>query len=263
MLLPILLLFCICAIIMVCSFQIEKFISKPKIVLDKIYYINLDRRPDRKQHILKQIYTENIPYDKVQRFRAIDGKFHQFTKEELDMFKNFSLNGSDNAKLIMGNQLSHYYILKEMVKKKYKYILVLQDDVVFKKEFNRHLDNVLSNLPADAEMVNIGFHKYAVNEHFEPMELEDPMLNKVKCKKEENKFVCHWNNHMNPCSLAYIVTLNGAQNMIEYFQKTGFRDATDWNFNKYLRSKNIFYGSKIVLCTGALMGSNIFGPSAL
>ena len=38
--------------------------------------------------------------------------------------------------------------------------------------------------------------------------------------------------------------------MESFFEKTGFLRATDGNFNDYLQTKNIFYGSTTVLVTG-------------
>jgi len=239
--------------------SIDFFTSKNKLTIDKIYYINMDRRPDRKQHVLKQVYDEKIPYEKVVRFPGIDGKTHKFTKEELAMFANSDFRDAPNKNALMGNQLSHYYILKEMVEKNYQNIIILQDDVVFKKDFNKHLEKVLGDVPKDAEMINIGFHSAGSGAYFEPIPLEDKKLNKINCHDEtKQKYVCKLEKTLNPCSLAYIVTLDGAKNLIEYFRENGFRRATDGNFNDYLNSKDIFYGSKIALCSGALMGSDIF-----
>jgi hypothetical protein len=58
------------------------------------------------------------------------------------------------------------------------------------------------------------------------------------------------NDDINPCSLAYIATYEGAVNYIEHVNKYVFKYATDGNFNKYLLSKNIMYSSYDVLCTG-------------
>ena len=64
---------------------------------------------------------------------------------------------------------------------------------------------------------------------------------------------------VNPCSLAYIVTLQGAKNLVDHFYKTGFLRATDWNYNDYLINKNNNYGSRIVLCTGnEKLGSDVY-----
>lgn len=74
-----------------------------------------------------------------------------------------------------------------------------------------------------------------------------------------NDYVCILNETVNPCSLGYIVTLKGAKNLINHFNTVGFLRATDWNYNDYLRRKNIFYGSSLVLCTGnPNLGSDIF-----
>jgi hypothetical protein len=78
-------------------------------------------------------------------------------------------------------------------------------------------------------------------------------------KQDLNNDVCILNDTVNPCSLGYIVTLQGAKNLIKHFNEIGFRRATDWNYNDYLRSKNLFYGSRLVLCTGnPNFGSDIF-----
>ena len=69
-------------------------------------------------------------------------------------------------------------------------------------------------------------------------------------KKNINEYICILNDTINPCSLGYIVTLQGAINLIEFFNKNGFFRATDWNYNDYLKFKNIYYGSRLVLATG-------------
>ena len=56
--------------------------------LSKIYFINLDRRPDRYEHFLKQCHDNNIEYNKISRFNALDGKTYNFSEEEKYMFKN-------------------------------------------------------------------------------------------------------------------------------------------------------------------------------
>lgn len=232
------------------------FYKKP--VLDKIYYINLDRRKDRKKHFLEQCTKENINMNLVQRFEAIDGKTFELNDEEKLLFTNCQYLQNPFHKKIMANQLSHYYILLDMLEKNYNYILILQDDVVFKKDFNQYLEKMLNKLPKDAEIVNIGMHQYAVLSVFIPLQLEDKQKNKTLCKRPINDMICEIQDNVNPCSLAYIVTRKGARNLTQYFQKNGFHSETDWNYNHYLRERNINYASTIALCTGALMGSDIF-----
>jgi GR25 family glycosyltransferase involved in LPS biosynthesis len=227
--------------------------------ISKIYFINLDRRPDRYEHFLKQCYEHNIDYNKIIRFKALDGNSYEFNNEEKNMFKNTDYKTQDFSKRIMGNQLSHYYILKEMIEKKYNYIIIFQDDIQFRNDFKKELDKVMNNIPENAEIVNIAFHKFASYNQFIPWDLNQREEEKSMAKVNINNYICILNDTVNPCSLGYIVTLNGAKNLINYFNKVGFLRATDWNYNDYLRRKNIFYGSSLVLCTGnPNLGSDIF-----
>jgi GR25 family glycosyltransferase involved in LPS biosynthesis len=232
--------------------------------IDKIYYINLDRRPDRYEHFLKEIHNHNIPFDKVQRFEALDGKTYKFSQKEKDMFKRSDFRTQNYSAKIMGNQLSHYKILEEMIKKNYEYIIIFQDDVIFRKNFVEYMNNF--DIPKDAEIINIGYHKFAAYNNFIPYNIDKPLINS-KINEDEKHIIKHSVNEyvgiltdtINPCSLAYIVTLKGAKNLKRYFDDVGFLRATDMNYNDYLKSKNIFYGSKYILCTGnPCLGSDIF-----
>jgi len=165
------------------------------------------------------------------------------------MFKNVDYRNKSFEKNIMGNQLSHYNILKEMIKNNYKYILIFQDDVMLRKNFIEEINNIMNNIPENAEIINIGYNKFASLNNFIPYNLNNDEEKELS-KKNINKHICILNDTINPCSLGYIVTLNGAQNLINYFNTIGFLRATDWNYNDYLISKNIYYGSRLVLATG-------------
>ena len=54
--------------------------------LDRIFYINLERRPERNYHFIQQCIKHYLPEDKIQRFSAIDASKHTFTNDELAMF---------------------------------------------------------------------------------------------------------------------------------------------------------------------------------
>jgi GR25 family glycosyltransferase involved in LPS biosynthesis len=227
--------------------------------INKIYYINLDRRQDRKEHFEAQCKKEKVSMDKVVRYQALDGNTYNFSEEQTKMFSRCDFLGKPFEKKIMGNQLSHYNILKDMVDNKYEYIIILQDDVMFKTGFNKRLDKVMNSIPEDAEIINIGFHKYAAYDKFIPWDLNTSNDYKEIGKTKINEEICILQDTINPCSLGYIVTLKGAINLLNFFNKYGFFRATDWNYNDYLRMKNIFYGTTTVLCTGnPNLGSDIF-----
>lgn len=218
--------------------------------INKIYYINLDRRPDRNQHFLDQCIKFNFNMNNIIRFKGIDGLSYEFSENEKNMFKNADFLDTDAKTKIMGNQLSHYYILQNMINNNYNYIIIFQDDVILREDFNYQINKLLENIPDDAEIINFGFHKIANLKYFEALDINDPIESKVQSKKDINDYVCILSDNINPCSLAYLVTLKGANNLVNYFNKVGFLRATDWNYTDYLTKKNINYATKIVLCTG-------------
>lgn len=220
--------------------------------LDKIYLINLERRKDRLDHFLNECKREEINMDKVEIFRALDAKTYNISDQELSLFKNidFDINYS-YGKACVCNQLSHYNILLDIVKNKYKKSIIFQDDVRLKNNFKNEVNKVLDNLPKETEIVWIGLHKMGSGSYFEDFPLNgDYDKYYVKETLNNNQYVCKLNDDVNPCSLAYIITYNGAKKYIDHVRKYGFRRATDINFRDYLLSKDIHYGSYNVLCTG-------------
>jgi GR25 family glycosyltransferase involved in LPS biosynthesis len=229
--------------------------------INKIFYINLLRRSDRKDHFIKSCNNVKIPTDKVERFNALDGKKYKPSKEELEMFLKCDYLNRWFCNNIICNQLAHYYLLKEIVNQNYNYSIICQDDVYFRDDFILQIEKLMENIPLDAEIINIGFHSYCVGKDFKSWNLLNDLEKDFTLlgNKKINGNICELKKNINPCSLAYIVTLQGAKNLIDYFDSNGFARATDWNFNDYCINKNIFYGSIPVLCTGnPELGSDIF-----
>lgn len=82
-------------------------------MIDKIFYINLDRRADRNQHILDMFNECNILPDMYERFSAIE-----------------EVNGA------MGCTKSHINILQIAKERNYNYILVVEDDLIINDKTN-------------------------------------------------------------------------------------------------------------------------------
>jgi hypothetical protein len=79
---------------------------------DAVLYINLDHREDRKNHLLQELYRLQVDPHKIHRMRA-----------HLD-----PLNGH------RGCALSHKEALDFAILKKFKKVLILEDDCVFSKK---------------------------------------------------------------------------------------------------------------------------------
>jgi GR25 family glycosyltransferase involved in LPS biosynthesis len=238
--------------------------------IDKIFFINLDRCRERKEHFYKQCEIHKIPLDKVERVPAVDGMKHSFNPTEQRMFKraNYQLNPENITKKIMGNQLSHFYTLKHIIAKNYKYSLIVQDDVMFREGFVKFVTEMIVNLPENTEIVNLSLHKKADGKEFIAWDFKSDSDSKsdsesddseIICRRKINDYVGVWNEECNPCSLAYIITLQGAKNIVTYFEMFGFRETADCNYNKYLQNKDIFYGSsKVMATTNTDFESDIF-----
>jgi GR25 family glycosyltransferase involved in LPS biosynthesis/predicted O-methyltransferase YrrM len=234
-------------------------------MINKVYYINLLKREDRKRHFMDEIKKHNIPEEKIVRFDAINGPEYKFSNDELQLFQNVNYSYMPTKLQIMGNQLSHLKIFQEMISKNYNYIIVCQDDIVFKDGFTDYIDELMTHIPDNAEVIHFGFHKYAVRDVFLPWDLsktgsyDDKIAYKIV-----NKSVCQLVPDFNALynsnnTTGYILTLNGAKNYMQYVLENGFKYATDCDMNEYLINKDIYYGSKTVLATTVPnFGSDVF-----
>lgn len=232
-------------------------------VVDKLYYINLDRRPDRNRHMISEFERIKVPEHKIERFRAIDGdKLFDYGVKASDIikFRDSDFIKKKNKNYLIGNQLSHMRILQKIINENIQIAIILQDDIRFLDNFNFELQNILENKPDDTEFIWIGFHKSASGKNVLGWDLEYQTINKNDYyHKIQNEYIAQCKNSTNPCSTAYIVTNEGAKRFVEHVNDVGFRRATDGNFNDYLRNKNIDYCSRLVLCTGIMeFGSDIF-----
>jgi GR25 family glycosyltransferase involved in LPS biosynthesis len=243
--------------------------------IDIIYYINLDRRPDRNTHFLNQCIQHELPFSKIQRFQAVDGLTFNYSEDiyrlfvNCDYFRTLKMYREENmdekrykiaeglTKKIMGNQLSHYTILNDIANNNYEYAIVFQDDAKFNNNFVDYIDNLIENLPEDTEIMNIGANKLADGSYVIPWDFEKDSEETI-LREKINDYVGRLNVTMNPCSLAYIVTKKGAQNLVAHFNRVGFLKATDFNFNDYLMRKNIFYSCCKIMVTTEFQGSDVF-----
>jgi GR25 family glycosyltransferase involved in LPS biosynthesis len=93
--------------------------------IDKIFYINLDRRPDRKQDIENELNHFGLQFE---RFAAVDTQG----------------NGCH------GCTLSHYFLIKHAKQMGYKNIMIVEDDfefIVEKEEFENKLTVLFEQKP--------------------------------------------------------------------------------------------------------------------
>ena len=99
-------------------------------LIDRVFYINLDHRIDRKERLEKELATFGIPFE---RFPAIKESFGA-----------------------LGCSKSHVAIWKLAKERGYKRVLILEDDFTFevsKEQFDKEIDQLCS-VPFDVCMIS-------------------------------------------------------------------------------------------------------------
>lgn len=136
-------------------------------LISKIYYINLDKRVDRRTFMENQLSEFDIPYErfpavlvkrdelinKNSEYKHIYNKFlpeHYYSKitESEKQFRHY--RGS------IGAYISFYSLLKSLVKtKQNESVLIIQDDCVLKKGWFEIFQSFISNrdLPTDFDIL--------------------------------------------------------------------------------------------------------------
>ena len=107
---------------------------------DNIYCINLPESTDRWEEVSKEFAKHIII---VERFEAINGKL--FFKEGLNRNAGF-----------YGLVLTNIKIFEDAIKKGYKKILILEDDIYFTENVNEKFWNKIHYLPDDWKMLYLG-----------------------------------------------------------------------------------------------------------
>lgn len=97
---------------------------------EKVYCVNLKRRPERWELSKKEFETHNI---KVERYEAVDGNKHNRVGK--------MSHGE------VGCLLSHLNILKECRDNNISNVLIMEDDVEFRKDFSILFSQYIKEVP--------------------------------------------------------------------------------------------------------------------
>ena len=108
---------------------------------DKIYCVNLDKRTDRWEHASAQFKKYNI---KVERVSAVEGN-----PDNLPCPSPFLVKYPG----AVGCSLSHYKILKEAKELGLSNILVFEDDILFKDDWEKIYTDNYKDIPEDWNMI--------------------------------------------------------------------------------------------------------------
>lgn len=208
---------------------------------DNVYLINLKSRPDRLANAALECKKINLPFE---RFDAVDGKkANLVAKPYWGWDPNYWNPGA------AGLVLTTYQIIDDAIKKGYRRILILEDDVEFAPNINRVVDENFRLVPEDWQMLQLGsqhciepemitkhiskikyafcLHCYAVNRNV--FEYYKYILSAM-----EKQLDLYTAEDVQPLGKCYSFEPNLA------FQKPSFSNIADCNVNyKFLRTNKI------------------------
>jgi hypothetical protein len=138
---------------------------------DKVYCINLDRRPDRLENFKKEVNKFNL--GEFERFSAYDGK-------QLNLTNEYNLKPGE-----IGIIKSNLDIIKDAKKNNYKTILIIEDDCVFSDEII-NFDDYFKLLPSDWDMLYMG------GNHNTHMGVKPPLKINDKVVKLHSTYSAHF-----------------------------------------------------------------------
>jgi GR25 family glycosyltransferase involved in LPS biosynthesis len=218
-----------------------------------VIFINLKRRDDRYKSCIRQFEEQKFPMERVYRFLGKDARTYDVDAEDWRLFDRADfIHDARIRKPIVCNFLCHLDIWNLMIEWKLPYLIVMQDDIVLRNQFMYHVDNVLRYLPDDAELVTLGLPEQVAVERVNEASRREWFTDEV------TPAVSRLQPSINPCSLCYLLTLEGARNLVAHAARGVTRAGDGW-MNDYCKSKNIFYASSIVLAThNRSLGSDIF-----
>ena len=219
-----------------------------KIVNEVIcYVINLERRFDRLQSFFEQNKNENIP---IQIFSAFDGKSMNPSHKIQKAFKSGDYN---YRRGIVGCAMSHIYLWKKFLQEQTQsYMIVLEDDAKLTKDFRNKLMYLINKYKNQFEIMFLHYNPY-------PQYNNINLYLKTKIPIAEEWSVERSMKENMGSTACYIISRDGARNMLKHVEKYGMYNAVDWVMFKSPMDKSI--KQRIMYSNPMLVEANCFQTS--
>ena len=140
-------------------------------MIEKCYYINLDKRSDRRIHIESELNRSKILNGMVERFSAVDGmKIHPrsiepgiLTENAIDdilapTISNWGLSITQGG---LGVILTYSSLFNE-IKNSNKVTITFEDDIILSKDFDDRLEKITKELPSNFDICYLGYSEIPV-----------------------------------------------------------------------------------------------------
>ena len=137
--------------------------------IDRVYVVNLDRRPDRWDRIQKDWADTGVELP-LTRYTACDGQVF------------LPPRSWDVGNAAFGCYLSHVSIMIEMARLGIEHALILEDDAVFAPDFRDRLTATLADMPAMYDQLYLGY-QLLNQDRIKPTRITDNLGRASNCNR--------------------------------------------------------------------------------
>lgn len=211
--------------------------------ISKAFFINLERRKDRLDHINK-----NLPFY-AERFEAIDANKLELNEEIKKIFSK-CLNKLTKAEIACC--LSHYNLWKRLtLDKSSDNYLILEDDAVFKEGFTNFWNQVFSkHIPKNYNLIYLGGCQPWNKPHYHKvLQKHNDYFFNIKRNNFFSKDDHFW--HMNASS--YILSKQAASTLCQWVEQQGINQALDNFMQNFFNKNKLFAAPKSIYHLNPLM----------
>lgn len=193
-------------------------------IFDRVFVINLKRRPDRLEHFRLQAEKYGIFYEVIEAFdgETINGETELLGKKITPSGEYKGLDGY--MKSCLGATMSHYSILKKSIDYGYKKILIFEDDVLLSELFDESLLESIELLP----------------DNWDCFYLSGTMINSQIINHRISKLISCF------CLHSYCLTNNVFEKMKKEIEEKIFYFPVDVIFSQNLSSFNSYVSTTIL-----------------
>jgi len=188
--------------------------------IDKIYICHWDKLKDRKEWMKKHLTDNQIyDYEWVECYDKNTWDVEDIKKQFPNIFSSLG-NGPKNIPLKLSEislLLKHFYIIKDIIDKKYKNALVFEDDFLLVENFIEKFNSYMTQMPENWDLAWVG----------SCCQLNHPYDGFNNIYKHDGS----------RCTHAYAISNQGAYKMISELKN--INDAADWFYNRIITKLNL------------------------
>lgn len=181
--------------------------------------VSIDDKRINNKHRIKSILGEDNEIEVKSLNANDDEQLNEFLKSN----EGFWFSWEDFKIGEVGCFASHYNIWKYIVENSLDYILVFEDDAWLDEDFLFKFNNLIGKIPEDFDVFSV----YVDPNQYDRYSKEKHLIN-----DEISRAYQDWS------TLCYVVSIRGAEKMMDYVSKYGMNEPADWFMFRNTPAKN-------------------------